>query len=185
MEEKIKKLLVTNWLDDDTAPYLDMALSRIEKQELVRKVVCHEICLDEENLFGEIDRTLAYINKIKADGYGRITQKWFGYEDNYFVAEKDELEDDIEYCIRLRGLICNEVDSILSEKSKDTLDEFTHNIRNLITDKLTTKTKGLDGSEILSTVFIDDKTAKDIANGILFYVGKEAMKNPDREIPEL
>ena len=70
------------------------------------------------------------------------------------------------------------------EWSEDTLDEFTHNIRTLITNKLTTKIKGLDGSEISSTVFIDDKTAKDIANGILFYVGKEAIKNPNREIPE-
>ena len=70
------------------------------------------------------------------------------------------------------------------EWSEDALDEFTHNIRTLITNKLTTKIKGLDGSEISSTVFIDDKTAKDIANGILFYVGKEAIKNPNREIPE-
>lgn len=71
-----------------------------------------------------------------------------------------------------------------AEWSEDIRDEFTRNIRNLITDKLTVHTKGLDGSEISSTVFIDDKTAKDIASGVLFYVGKEATKNPNREISE-
>ena len=76
------------------------------------------------------------------------------------------------------------MESIKQERSEDTMDEFTRNIRNLITDKLTVHTKSLDGSEISSTVFIDDETAKDIARGVLFYVGKEAMKNPDREIPE-
>ena len=69
-----------------------------------------------------------------------------------------------------------------AEWSKDTLDEFTENIRSLITRKLTYHDP--NGSGISSTVFIDDETAKDIANGVLFYVGKEAVKNPKREIPE-
>ena len=62
------------------------------------------------------------------------------------------------------------------------LDEFTENIRSLITDKLTYHDP--NGSGISSIVFIDDKTAKDIANGVLFYVGKEVTKNPNKEIPE-
>ena len=69
-----------------------------------------------------------------------------------------------------------------AEWSEDTLDEFTENIRSLITRKLTYHDP--NGSGISSTVFIDDETAKDIANGVLFYVGKEAVKNPHREIPE-
>ena len=69
-----------------------------------------------------------------------------------------------------------------AKHSEETLDDFTQNIRNLITDKLTYKDP--NGSGISSTVFIDDNTAKDIANGILFYLGKEAVKNPDREVPE-
>ena len=67
-----------------------------------------------------------------------------------------------------------------SEKgSEKELDEFTENIRRLITEKLTTRA---NDSGISSTVFIDDATAKDIANGVLFYTAKEAWKNPDREI---
>ena len=71
-----------------------------------------------------------------------------------------------------------------TEQGKEKLDDFTSNIRDLIIRKLTTKSKGSDRSEITCTVFIDDNTAKDIVNGVLFYVGKEAMKNPNREIPQ-
>ena len=89
-----------------------------------------------------------------------------------------------EYHDKFDEMYANPVEQKTKEWSENTMDEFTQNIRNLITDKLTVHTKSLDGSEISSTVFIDDKTAKDIASGILFYVGKEAMKNSDREIPE-
>lgn len=109
-------------------------------------------------------------------------------QDYYKAGEDDEEREHRFKCYKLFWDALEDANFFKFEPKKqkpvDTMDEFTWNIRNLITDKLTIRTKGLDGSEISSTVFIDDKTAKDIASGILFYVGKEALKNPNREIPE-
>lgn len=58
-------------------------------------------------------------------------------------------------------------------------DNFEENVRNLLHDKITWHSE--DGS-ISSTVFIDDKTLKDIICGIWFYVGKEALKYPNKEL---
>jgi len=54
-------------------------------------------------------------------------------------------------------------------------DEFTENVRHLIIDKLTTSIPSVGGGKLTSTVFIDDKTAKEIANGILFFIGPQKL----------
>ena len=69
-----------------------------------------------------------------------------------------------------------------SEKSnnhKEWSDNFEENIRNLLHEKL--KCTSDDGS-MSSAVFIDDKTLKDIISGIWFYVGKEALKYPNKQL---
>lgn len=109
-------------------------------------------------------------------------------EDDHIIGFVYDLLNEIEWkdnwamskeeCLRLLNNYCPQKPAEWNQ------DEFTENIRRLITDKLTVMTKGSDGGTLSSTVFIDDKTAKDIANGILFYVGKEAQKNPDRDVPE-
>lgn len=58
-------------------------------------------------------------------------------------------------------------------------NSFEENIRILLHDKLTWHSE--DGS-MSSTVLIDNKTLKDIINGIWFYVGKEALKYPNKEL---
>lgn len=65
------------------------------------------------------------------------------------------------------------------QKSIKWSDNFEQNIRKLLHDKLSWYSE--DGN-MSSTVFIDDKTLKDIINGIWFYVGKEALKYPDKEL---
>ena len=65
------------------------------------------------------------------------------------------------------------------QKPVDWSDSFEENIRKLLHDKLTWHSE--DGN-MSSTVFIDDKTLKDIISGIWFYVGKEALKYPNNEI---
>lgn len=70
-------------------------------------------------------------------------------------------------------------DNTIESHTDEELDEFTENIRKLITKKLTYHSP--DGT-MSSTVFIDNETAKDIANGILFYVAQEAFRHPDKEI---
>ena len=58
-------------------------------------------------------------------------------------------------------------------------NDFEENIRILLHDKLTRHSN--DG-KMSSTVSIDDKTLKDIISGIWFYVGKEALKYPNKEL---
>lgn len=66
-----------------------------------------------------------------------------------------------------------------SEKPKEWSEDFEENIRTLLHNKLAWHSE--DGS-MSSTVLIDDKTLKDIVSGIWFYVGKEALKYPNKEI---
>lgn len=65
------------------------------------------------------------------------------------------------------------------QKPLEWSEDFEDNIRNLLHDKLTWHSE--DGS-MSTTVFIDDKTLKDIVSGIWFYVGKEALKYPNKEL---
>ena len=65
------------------------------------------------------------------------------------------------------------------QKPLEWSEEFEDNIRNLLHDKLTGYSE--DGSMSWTTL-IDDKTLKDIVNGIWFYVGKEALKYPNKEL---
>lgn len=66
----------------------------------------------------------------------------------------------------------------LEQKPVECSEDFTENIRTLLNGKLTRHSE--DGS-MQSTVFVDDKTLKDIVTGIWFYVGKEALKYPNKE----
>ena len=100
-------------------------------------------------------------------------------DSDYYIINKDVIVNRNLLCIPIRELNAKEQSA---EWSEETLDEFTENIRSLITRKLTTHDSQ---SGISSTVFIDDETARDIAKGVLFYVSKEAAKNPHREVPEL
>ena len=67
------------------------------------------------------------------------------------------------------------------QKPTEWSEDFEENIRNLLHDKLTGHSE--DGSMSWTTL-IDDKTLKDIVNGIWFYVGKEALKYPNKELSQ-
>lgn len=77
--------------------------------------------------------------------------------------------------------VSDEIDAELQKEQKpaEWSDNFEENIRNLLDDKLTWHSE--DGS-MSSTILIDDKTLKDIVRGIWFYVGKEALKYPSKEL---
>ena len=70
-------------------------------------------------------------------------------------------------------------EGVESVKPEEWSDDFKENIRILLHNKLTWHSE--DG-RMSSTVFINDKTLKDIINGIWFYVGKEALKYPNKEL---
>ena len=94
----------------------------------------------------------------------------------YLLEEQDECP---EYCVRSHCIGCSIYEKQKEQKPAEWSDSFEENIRNLLHDKLTWHSE--DGS-MSSTVFIDDKTLKDIVSGIWFYVGKEVNKYPNRTI---
>ena len=73
------------------------------------------------------------------------------------------------------------LEHLTEPKPAEWSEDFEDNIRNLLHDKLTGHSE--DGSMSWTTL-IDDKTLKDIVNGIWFYVGKEALKYPNKELSQ-
>ena len=67
------------------------------------------------------------------------------------------------------------------QKPAEWSEAFEDNIRNLLHDKLTGHSE--DGS-MSWAISIDDKTLKDIVNGIWFYVSKEVLKYPNKELSQ-
>lgn len=72
-------------------------------------------------------------------------------------------------------------EGISSIKPAEWSEDFEDNIRNLLHDKLTGHSE--DG-RMSWTTLIDDKTLKDIVSGIWFYVGKEVLKYPNKELSQ-
>lgn len=67
------------------------------------------------------------------------------------------------------------------QKPAEWSEDFQENIRILLHNKLTWHS---DDGKMSSAVLIDDKTLKDIISGIWFYVGKEALKYPNKELSQ-
>ncbi len=70
--------------------------------------------IDEETLFCDIDTAVQNLQKLKAEGWTEIQQKWWGYEDNEFVAVKYNEETDDEYWERLH----KDLDGYLIKRDK-------------------------------------------------------------------
>jgi hypothetical protein len=75
--------------------YFEEAFSQMMKTtQTNRMIVTHEQEIDTDNLFGNIDKVISFLELLKSEGYTEIDEKWYGYEDNYFVASKQEEETD-------------------------------------------------------------------------------------------
>lgn len=73
-----------------------------------RKMVEHTCDVDKNDLFGDIDKSIALLKKLKEKGYTSIEERWCGYEDNFYEAVKKELETDEEYLRRIVVLVVEE-----------------------------------------------------------------------------
>ncbi len=139
LEEKIKKLLIKEWLNKEDVSFLDEAVSRIEKRHdgvLGRLMVNHGKVLDKYELFNSIGKMIKLLTSLKEEGYESISEEWSGYEDNYFVADKYELETDEEYASRVYSSIWKEIDCIKAEieekeRKKKEIKRLESEIRNL------------------------------------------------------
>lgn len=77
-----------------------------------RLMVEHTCDVDKDDLFDGIDKSIVFLKKLKEKGYTRIEERWSGYECNYFVAVKKELETDEEYYHRIATLVAEESEAI-------------------------------------------------------------------------
>lgn len=93
-----------------------------------------------------------------------------------FMAGTLDNDDELSRTEEILGVDGNP--TYYKQKPIEWSENFEENIRNLLHDKLT----GYSENWMTWTTFIDDKTLKDIVNGIWFYVGKEALKYPNKEL---
>lgn len=114
MDAKIREKLINEWwcTEKDKAA---LAITRLEKKDpfvFKREKTDHGKSLDEDELFGDIDKMIKFLTNLKKEGYSAVKQVWHGYEDNDFIAEKIEDETDEEMIGRLYNIVDNEMDAI-------------------------------------------------------------------------
>lgn len=121
MEDRIK-IQLRECLGKDKEKYLDEAIQSISihnKSLLERAIVNHPLGIEEKKLFDvDIDVLIKYLTNLKEMGYTSISQRWSGYEDNYFEADKFGQETDDEYISRLYDIIIEEIYA-LKEKEEE------------------------------------------------------------------
>ena len=83
-----------------------------------RQVVKHTCHIKSDDLFGNIDKVIKYLESLKSQGYVEIEERWSGYEDNYFVGIKNEEETDEEYYGRL-GEIVSEYSMCIKKREEE------------------------------------------------------------------
>lgn len=181
-----KKVLVMSI--EEKAKAYDEALEKVRPLYERAKKDDSPIWATYEHLFPQlaesederIRRDIIHYILYKADGVSEEQEhSWIAY----LEKQKEPLtpEEKMNHPLYLEGFdVGREVGAVVA-KPAEWSDSFEENIRNLLHDKLTWHS---DDGSISTTVFIDDKTIKDIVMGIWFYVGKEAMKNPNVELPK-
>lgn len=105
----------SDWTYEDVVCSLDEYVRNNGFKELDRgKLVERRKVVDEDFIFGDIDTVTANLQKLKAEGWTEILQKWYGYEDNEFVAIRYEAETEDEYYERIH----NGLDKYLIDREK-------------------------------------------------------------------
>lgn len=145
MEDKIKSILRDS-LNKNKANYLDKAIKSVsDKSQLERQIVNHALEIKEKEIFNDdIKKTIKFITDLKEKGYTSISQYWSGYEENYFRADKYELETDDEYATRLYHIVNEEIDSLIekeeeAQKDKKEIEKLERRIKELKNKKYDTR----------------------------------------------
>lgn len=139
MENCIKNIIIKEWIADDEIKYVDEAIARIEKRDanaLKRIEANHSKELSKNILFDSIDNMIKLLQSLKAEGYTSVSQEWSGYEDNYFIADKYEMETNDEAAQRLCMIINDEIMEIqreeeLIENKKKRIKELEDELKKL------------------------------------------------------
>lgn len=104
IDEKLEKEIKDRVIASDDFDLIDRVWKKYKETNAIEKeTVEHQSShLDKDKLFADsIDETIAYLQSLKKEGYQYIDEGWSGYEDNYFIAVKEELETDDEFVRRI------------------------------------------------------------------------------------
>ena len=118
MEDRLKIKLLKGWSSNEERKLAEIAIERIESKNpfaFVNEKITRSKEIDEQKFFGDIDRMITYLTKLKAEGYIRVVQHWYGYEDNGFLAEKIDNETEKEMLDRFRDIIEEKVEALERE----------------------------------------------------------------------
>lgn len=122
MDEKLKKKLF-EWCGSEKERKLtEKAIARLESKNpfcFTREKTTHCKCIEENDLFGDIDKAIKLLVKMKEDGYTAFRQEWFGYEENGFKVEKIEDETDDEMLLRFSNMVSQMIRTIINEESAE------------------------------------------------------------------
>ncbi len=94
---------------------IERVIETLKKNEAdKRKNTDHTKDVEKERLFNNIDDVIVYLQTLKSQGYTNLEERWSGYEDNYIVAWKNELETNEEFFKR----ICKEAHTLAETYSR-------------------------------------------------------------------
>lgn len=160
----------SEWLREHVRRYINSEYNEFHK------CVEYDGSIDKERLINDFEEAMQKEQK---------PAEWSEKDEKDIQEASDYLRDYVNNCVRggnsklyLQSL-ADRIESLRPQPKQEWSEDFEENIRMLLHNKLTWHSE--DGS-MSSTVFIDDKTLKDIVSGIWFYVGKEALKYPNKEI---
>ena len=81
---------------------LKRVIETLKKNEAdKRQIVEHVKAVENYKLFNNIDYAIEYLQSLKSQGYTTLDERWSGYETNYFVACKNEIETNEEFFKRI------------------------------------------------------------------------------------
>ena len=144
-----------------------------------REEALYEIEKQKEQKRDKGDFTIYHPLKNGKGEYECIPYSFYGSLTSF--SEDKDLIDFLRTCFYKEEECKGWIEKQKDQKPAEWSDNFEENIRVLLHDKLTWHSE--DGS-MSSAVLIDDKTLKDIISGIWFYVGKEALKYPNKELSQ-
>lgn len=115
-KEEIKKQ-VFDWYSEEDKYFDESFETVMNTTHVKRKLVQRTFEIERDKLFGVIDNVVPFLMSLKEKGYVSIEERWSGYENNYFVAVKNGIENDEEYCERLAKMV-NTVSKQIEEREK-------------------------------------------------------------------
>lgn len=112
-EFSLKEKLWKNFFKDDEnygRQSYDKVYDNIDISLLKRKTVKHTQTIDKEDIFNKIENVINFLKNAQTEGWITLSEEWSGYETNYIVLSKYELEDDHEYIWRTYRLVKQKID---------------------------------------------------------------------------